>query len=711
MKLISDIGISSFLAWQFSRIYELVCKTLIVAIVMLNFVGNAQQQACWSGTWSGTRKFTASSCGFKETTQITITVSVANGNIVGSGFETGVYCYDPNTCVISSNGASSGPLTGTVSSNFFDVSGSWLNSCNGQSYPIHLYGTLSGCSIVGGTALLLSRQSGCDTCKTTPSISWSNPTTITYGTPLGAAQLNATANVPGTFVYTPASGAVLDQGTQTLSVSFTPTDTVDYSAASSSVSLVVLPATATVSGQVTCSCDNSAVSGVTVSIGKQSVQTDSGGNYSISGLSQQVYTVTVSAPYYSAVTSSLTITSASPVQKNFTLTPNGTDPALVNTIVPANNVVVFSIFNEPVYGPHLPAGAIYATFTPAMGLNLSEAACRLGFDHFNWVQEAASDAYEGVFDCDSPTHVFIDPPPILCRNGRPNLLPDPNTGLPTWPANTNGFYWNENGNTADPYNLVNENNGATLFFQDSPNLGTNQVGTVADFTTFLVGVRKDSSYVTLRQFSWKSTFSVYGGGVIAASLLQVTNGTGTVQAIVTNLQPVQIPANVMMVFNQHGGAFPIGVQPDSQEVVSGANVALSVYPTNFASPLNCQWRINGTNILNATNLTLVLTGVKSNITGNYDAVLSSSNSSIASAVSTLKVLNEPLFQSPIVITNSLLLSWAAAQGKVYQLQYKTNLNQSNWVNLGSPVTASNTAVFATNILGSDRQRFYRVQQQ
>ena len=75
--------------------------------------------------------------------------------------------------------------------------------------------------------------------KATPIITWPTPAAISYGTPLGAAQLNATALVPGTFVYTPAAGNVLAAGTQTLSVTFTPTDTADYTTAQATVSLVV----------------------------------------------------------------------------------------------------------------------------------------------------------------------------------------------------------------------------------------------------------------------------------------------------------------------------------------------------------------------------------------------------------------------------------------------------------------------------------------
>ena len=71
--------------------------------------------------------------------------------------------------------------------------------------------------------------------KATPTITWATPADIVYGTALSATQLNATANVPGTFVYTPAAGTVLDAGVgQTLSVTFTPTDTANYTTATAS---------------------------------------------------------------------------------------------------------------------------------------------------------------------------------------------------------------------------------------------------------------------------------------------------------------------------------------------------------------------------------------------------------------------------------------------------------------------------------------------
>ena len=56
-------------------------------------------------------------------------------------------------------------------------------------------------------------------------VTWFSPADIAYGTALGAAQLNATANLPGTFVYSPAAGTILSAGNnQPLSVTFTPDD-------------------------------------------------------------------------------------------------------------------------------------------------------------------------------------------------------------------------------------------------------------------------------------------------------------------------------------------------------------------------------------------------------------------------------------------------------------------------------------------------------
>jgi len=79
--------------------------------------------------------------------------------------------------------------------------------------------------------------------ESAPVLSWTAPAAIPYGTALSAAQLNASASVPGTFAYTPSLGTVLSVGTHTLSVTFTPTDATDYAPTTASVALTVNQAT------------------------------------------------------------------------------------------------------------------------------------------------------------------------------------------------------------------------------------------------------------------------------------------------------------------------------------------------------------------------------------------------------------------------------------------------------------------------------------
>lgn len=87
--------------------------------------------------------------------------------------------------------------------------------------------------------------------KAVPTVTWSTPSAITYGTGLSSTQLAAKAGIDGTFSYTPAAGAILTAGTQNLAVTFTPTDATDYANATGATTIVVNPAplTATADNQ------------------------------------------------------------------------------------------------------------------------------------------------------------------------------------------------------------------------------------------------------------------------------------------------------------------------------------------------------------------------------------------------------------------------------------------------------------------------------
>ncbi|HEY3324961.1 MAG TPA: PKD domain-containing protein [Planctomycetota bacterium] len=90
-----------------------------------------------------------------------------------------------------------------------------------------------------------STEQSLNVAKAQPVLTWSNPADIIYGNPLISVQLNATANVDGTFTYNPVAETVLKSGDgQSLSVSFTPADSANYIGASVSVMINVKAATA-----------------------------------------------------------------------------------------------------------------------------------------------------------------------------------------------------------------------------------------------------------------------------------------------------------------------------------------------------------------------------------------------------------------------------------------------------------------------------------
>ena len=80
--------------------------------------------------------------------------------------------------------------------------------------------------------------------KIDPIITWSNPTDITFGTPLSDKQLNATSNTKGSFNYNPGLGSVLEVGeNQILNCVFIPEDKEAFNTLQKTVSINVLAET------------------------------------------------------------------------------------------------------------------------------------------------------------------------------------------------------------------------------------------------------------------------------------------------------------------------------------------------------------------------------------------------------------------------------------------------------------------------------------
>ena len=69
----------------------------------------------------------------------------------------------------------------------------------------------------------------------------------------------------------------------------------------------------------------------------------------------------------------------------------------------------------------------------------------------------------------------------------------------------------------------------------------------------------------------------------------------------------------------------------------------------------------------------------------------------------------PVIQSISRSGNTVTLTWSAGGGGNYQVQYKTNLSQVGWSNLGGLIPAVNLTTSTTDVNPPDAARFYRVQ--
>ena len=65
-------------------------------------------------------------------------------------------------------------------------------------------------------------------------------------------------------------------------------------------------------------------------------------------------------------------------------------------------------------------------------------------------------------------------------------------------------------------------------------------------------------------------------------------------------------------------------------------------------------------------------------------------------------------QSTALSADGFQLAWGTSPGLHYQVQYKTNLLQADWINLGDAILAITNTLSLTDTNGLSDQRFYRL---
>ena len=68
----------------------------------------------------------------------------------------------------------------------------------------------------------------------------------------------------------------------------------------------------------------------------------------------------------------------------------------------------------------------------------------------------------------------------------------------------------------------------------------------------------------------------------------------------------------------------------------------------------------------------------------------------------------PMIQGMATTNGTVSFSWNAGIGSIYQVQFTTNFLTGSWTNLGVTNTATQSTMSASDSIGTDAQRFYRV---
>ncbi len=184
------------------------------------------------------------------------------------------------------------------------------------------------------------------------------------------------------------------------------------------------------------------------------------------------------------------------------------------------------------------------------------------------------------------------------------------------------------------------------------------------------------------------------------NLFIADNGNNRIREVTTNGIITTVAGNGSAGFSGDGGA------ATNAALNSPGDIALDAAGNLFiADRRNSRIR----KVALAGSPTLALNAVFSNTSGNYSVVVSSPYAgSVTSRVATLTVALPPTIQAFWQAGGMFNFNWLAVSNLSYRVVTTTNLASTNWVNLGSALTATNSTLSASDFISPDAQRFYRV---
>jgi len=236
---------------------------------------------------------------------------------------------------------------------------------------------------------------------------------------------------------------------------------------------------------------------------------------------------------------------------------------------------------------------------------------------------------------------------------------------------------------------------------------------VSQPVTFFV----DASGIPLPQYQWRK----FGNNL--------TNETGNTLFIATTTQGDAGSYDVV-VFNAYGsvtsefatlvieGNITIANQPTNQIAYLGDTVSFTVgVVTSTTNPPTYQWRKNGNNISNATNVFLVVNNISTSDSGTngFRVIASDITGSVTSSFATITIIDLILDGSggifkPSNATN-VVISWPSLSGRTYDVLWMTNLMLGShaFTTIATNLPAMpNFNIYTDTVHGSKQQGFYRI---
>ena len=176
------------------------------------------------------------------------------------------------------------------------------------------------------------------------------------------------------------------------------------------------------------------------------------------------------------------------------------------------------------------------------------------------------------------------------------------------------------------------------------------------------------------------------------------NGSGLATSVIVGSSTITATAALGSTNTSLTVVAPPNISMQPMNATGAGNGMVTLGVTATGGGLSYQWRLNGTNLVGATGSALSLNSLNASQAGVYTVVVSNAAGSVTSSAATLSLLNLNMFAGLTIV---------GQVGGTYQIDYRINMNNTNWFNLTNVVLPSSPYLFIDTASPQFPQRFYR----